>query len=283
MPLILRIKLGPLEGKSFKFSDGDIIGRGADMPISIPDVKISTKHAQISRDQQGEFVINDLGSTNGLRLKGKKVAQVTLQPGVELLLGNTLLECVMESDTIPKDSVSTKAKSQSVPVETQNSKTKEVQFTKFTAQSTSSKASPALSDDMATAPIAVELVPQTWNEYLADFTRQKSKNLKTTHVELKPFAPPLVLTFIRGPQIGTEWTFGYGPRNISPDSFDYRVLNTTGPEPVFQLTPKGQLALIQTGMSDIVKLNGKPLSSDVLNEGDIIIAGEAHLRVGYRE
>src|SRR6185312_15470172 len=61
------------------------IGRLADNDIVLRDAQISRQHAEI-RCVAGEWRILDLGSTNGLHVKGKRVREHRLGNGDALLL-----------------------------------------------------------------------------------------------------------------------------------------------------------------------------------------------------
>jgi Protein of unknown function (DUF3662)/FHA domain len=66
------------------------IGRGADSDLRIDDPGISRHHAEI-RQQGGDVVIVDAGSTNGIVIDNQRVEQARLADGVRIKLGNTTL------------------------------------------------------------------------------------------------------------------------------------------------------------------------------------------------
>jgi len=70
---------------------GGTIGRSRDCDIPLEDAGISRRHAEIRPDvQQDGWVLEDLGSTNGVRLNGRSVkSPVALAPGDRLELGST--------------------------------------------------------------------------------------------------------------------------------------------------------------------------------------------------
>lgn len=51
------------------------IGRVADNLIQIEDASVSSHHAQFVFAETGDYILEDLGSTNGTRLNGKVVKQ----------------------------------------------------------------------------------------------------------------------------------------------------------------------------------------------------------------
>ncbi|MCH7741839.1 MAG: FHA domain-containing protein [Proteobacteria bacterium] len=54
------------------------IGRKSDCDISIKDPAVSGNHAQLKKTRDG-YLIEDLGSTNGLHLAGQKISQKVLK------------------------------------------------------------------------------------------------------------------------------------------------------------------------------------------------------------
>jgi hypothetical protein len=79
----------PMEGREQSLSAGSTIGReGCD--VNLMDPEVSRRHAAI-RDQGGSLGIEDLGSTNGTFVNGKRISSVTvLNDGDEVRLGNTV-------------------------------------------------------------------------------------------------------------------------------------------------------------------------------------------------
>jgi pSer/pThr/pTyr-binding forkhead associated (FHA) protein len=63
---------------------------GNDLVIE-SDGQISKRHARIELDPDGRFTIYDLGSTNGVKVNGRRVDNRTLNHGDEIILGMTRL------------------------------------------------------------------------------------------------------------------------------------------------------------------------------------------------
>ena len=64
------------------------IGRGDDMDIVIDNPSVSRKQAQIRREPDGHFVVEDLGSANGTFLNGRRITGATpLAQGDEISFG----------------------------------------------------------------------------------------------------------------------------------------------------------------------------------------------------
>jgi signal transduction histidine kinase len=91
--LSLEVRSGPLSGRRFALDDGLLIGRGAECGISLPDVKMSRRHARILV-KRAKVLIEDLGSNNGTELNGKRVRRARLRAGDRVRLGRTDLEVV---------------------------------------------------------------------------------------------------------------------------------------------------------------------------------------------
>lgn len=81
---------GKDEGTEFPLSEGATLGR-VNCNISLDDPKISHHHGKVERSE-GDLWLIDLGSTNGLKLKGRKVPRVLLKPGVVVQVGRTRLK-----------------------------------------------------------------------------------------------------------------------------------------------------------------------------------------------
>ena len=70
--------------------DWMVIGRGRGADIVIAEPTISRAHVAIGWDG-GSFFMQDLGSTNGTRVNGRREAKVALADGDELQLGRLRL------------------------------------------------------------------------------------------------------------------------------------------------------------------------------------------------
>ncbi len=63
------------------------IGRSQDNSICLDDDSVSRKHARVSF-QEGAWTVEDLGSTNGIIYKGKRVEKLILSSGDIFQIGN---------------------------------------------------------------------------------------------------------------------------------------------------------------------------------------------------
>jgi len=71
--------------------DGPVasLGRSRECDCVFADPNISRKHAELRRAGSGDWQIVDLGSTNGVKVNGRKVDSSRLSPGDEVSLGTT--------------------------------------------------------------------------------------------------------------------------------------------------------------------------------------------------
>lgn len=68
-----------------------VIGRQPDCDVVLSDAGVSRRHAEIRREGD-EWVVVDLGSTNGTEINGTRLSRHRLAPGDRLRLGETTLE-----------------------------------------------------------------------------------------------------------------------------------------------------------------------------------------------
>lgn len=72
--------------------DRQNIGRESANDIVVPDINISRVHAEIHMQPNGQWVVSDLGSTNGLYVNGQKVQSAQLRDADMITLGTSTLE-----------------------------------------------------------------------------------------------------------------------------------------------------------------------------------------------
>jgi predicted component of type VI protein secretion system len=67
-----------------------VIGRGLDADLVLPDDQASRHHVAI-KQVGADYVVEDLGSTNGCFVNGVRVVRCPLQPGDQIQLGGSKL------------------------------------------------------------------------------------------------------------------------------------------------------------------------------------------------
>ena len=86
----LIIKSGSFEGSNFPLTAADVlIGRTPTSDLTLMDEGISREHAVISWENDC-YQIEDLQSTNGTKVNGKRVRSARLEDGDEIQVGSTL-------------------------------------------------------------------------------------------------------------------------------------------------------------------------------------------------
>lgn len=91
---------GPEKGKRIDLpSEGEaVIGRNTDNAVVVEGPAVSGRHCSITI-REGQFVLRDLGSTNGTRVNDVPASEVVLFRGDMLTLGTTML--MLEGEDAP--------------------------------------------------------------------------------------------------------------------------------------------------------------------------------------
>ena len=94
----LQICNGGFEGMTYELSRAEtLIGRNPTTDITLLDEGISREHAIIAFDEEtGAYTIEDLQSTNGTKVNGKRVRSAAIQNGDEIQIGHTRFQFVLE-------------------------------------------------------------------------------------------------------------------------------------------------------------------------------------------
>jgi FHA domain-containing protein len=92
-PRVLVVTAGALKGTSIDLAQQQItLGRANDATLVLNDDYASSRHARIF-PQDGQWIVEDLGSTNGTYLDRQKVTRpMTVPLGVPIRIGKTVLE-----------------------------------------------------------------------------------------------------------------------------------------------------------------------------------------------
>ena len=65
------------------------LGRSKDADCVLRDPNVSRRHAELRRAPDGEWTVADLGSTNGIKVNGRRVGSTRLRSGDNVTLGTT--------------------------------------------------------------------------------------------------------------------------------------------------------------------------------------------------
>jgi hypothetical protein len=86
-----------VEGKRLVVgSGGATIGRSRQCDVVLSDPNVSRQHAEV-RPRGGSWVVNDLGSTNGVSLNGRRIeGPQVVKPGDEIELGTSVMKFELE-------------------------------------------------------------------------------------------------------------------------------------------------------------------------------------------
>ena len=101
-PLSLQITAGPDQGKKKKFKGVRmVIGRTPGVDLQLSDQSVSRRHVELVQGDKG-VLLRDLGSGNGTKVNGEKVADKILEHGDEIHIGKTKLKFVDEMAAFKK-------------------------------------------------------------------------------------------------------------------------------------------------------------------------------------
>lgn len=79
-----------------------VIGRGREASLTLPHPLVSRLHCEITA-QNGQLVVNDLGSLNGTFVNNRQITEPTELPSGDLLtIGTVTFRAVYESEGIPQ-------------------------------------------------------------------------------------------------------------------------------------------------------------------------------------
>lgn len=94
VPTKLVVTEGSLTGTTVALQGQTItLGRAHDSTIVLDDDYASSRHARIYPDRDGQWIVEDLGSTNGTYLDRTRLTTPTpIQPGSPIRIGKTVIE-----------------------------------------------------------------------------------------------------------------------------------------------------------------------------------------------
>ncbi|MGH7297238.1 MAG: diguanylate cyclase, partial [Polyangiaceae bacterium] len=91
---VLTVVTGPSTGKAFAVSPDalqTVIGRGRDVDVRIDDPGASREHSRIVPTGDGSYAIEDMGSTNGTYVDGRRVQRSELRSGDRIHIGPNVI------------------------------------------------------------------------------------------------------------------------------------------------------------------------------------------------
>ena len=94
----LRVESGFYEGLEWPLDrSSTVIGRGRASDLLLYEATISRAHALVSLED-GNFVVQDLGSTNGVIIQGERQDRARLSDGDEIRMGRLTLKLRMHAN-----------------------------------------------------------------------------------------------------------------------------------------------------------------------------------------
>ncbi|NQZ98267.1 MAG: FHA domain-containing protein [Myxococcales bacterium] len=97
----LVICTGGFEGMEYALSEEEtILGRNPTTDVTLLDEGISREHALIIfDDEEGTYSIEDLQSTNGTKVNGKRIRSAELSAGDQIEIGHTRFRFVVSGES----------------------------------------------------------------------------------------------------------------------------------------------------------------------------------------
>lgn len=122
-----------------------------------------------------------------------------------------------------------------------------------------------------------------WRDIIVDFISFNLPNVKDEGRAIAPLHPSVVLDFVRGVQAETRWILSYGPRQVGSRSLDFPIFEPGAPSVCFEIMPTPDGITFRTNHPDIVKLNGKAVSTEILHIADVIKIQGTEIEVDFIE
>ena len=86
----LVVSKGNEAGSTIHLAKVTCLGRGLDMDVRLDELTVSKRHARIIRDDRGEYILEDLASSNGTFLNGVEITTKPLNDGDEIRIGASI-------------------------------------------------------------------------------------------------------------------------------------------------------------------------------------------------
>jgi pSer/pThr/pTyr-binding forkhead associated (FHA) protein len=91
MRVTVEIRTGLMQGYTHSFDGSCTIGRDAVCDLAISDdARVSRRHARLSVSGN-KLMVEDMGSTNGVRIGNKRITTGYLENGQQFRVGRTML------------------------------------------------------------------------------------------------------------------------------------------------------------------------------------------------
>lgn len=265
MAFTLKVNMGPLKGQSFKVTAGLQFGRRQGQ-VRLSDPKVSGFHAEVL-EQNGDFILVDQGSKNGIRIGTERRDSITLRHGLVFGIGDSFFEVVKEHETPIEQE-----EGEEEITQTKGGLTRAARAgpqVKSGAQARSAtEISRTLRVDLPEDAAQVER--KTWSQRLTEWAIDHRTSFPNRSRVIAPFSKALSLSFIQGLQVDTTWNLGYGPRVAGPESLDCPIFEPKAPNPCFELFPTLNGVRFKTDFPETVLLNGNSIESEELKQGDQI-------------
>lgn len=297
MSLALKALDGALKDKVFKLKDGLTIGRqGTD--IALNDPKVSSLHAKIHKTESG-WALHDNDSKNGVRVGDDRLAILPLKVKQKFEIGGHHF-IVVDLEPAPKAAAALpldlpklpeEPKPMPViqPVEDNPPATKVQKFKPHVVAEVKAPESP-LAQRLKEQAATVEPAPakpvkkkaqKFWHEALSEFLDAYQNRFTDKPKPATALEPAVVLEFVKGVQVNSKWTLGYGPRKIGATSLDLPICEPGAPAICFELHPTMDGILFSTKHPEQVKINGQSVDSKLLHMGDTIQILETLIEVDF--
>jgi pSer/pThr/pTyr-binding forkhead associated (FHA) protein len=81
------------DGKTFRLSDGSVktVGRATRADFIVDAPLVSRVHCRLTAEKSGQLIVEDLDSTNGTQVNGKRVKRATAKAGDEIAVGKVTI------------------------------------------------------------------------------------------------------------------------------------------------------------------------------------------------
>jgi hypothetical protein len=102
----LVFETGSLQKTIYPLLEATTIGRDTNNAIRLTDATASRNHARV-RFWQGSWMMEDVGSTNGIIVNGERIAKASLKPGSSFKIGQTIFTLIEREIAKSKDPLHT--------------------------------------------------------------------------------------------------------------------------------------------------------------------------------